>query len=296
MGNRYRSSHVRKNRGLTKKQPEEGELILKPIVKEALLKQFCTIADLMYQKGWDERNGGNISMLLKEEDLLNIEQAVGTRNYDLGYRIPELAGKTFLVTGSGKYFKNIKEYPEENLGVIRVLEGGERYQILWGLTSEAKPTSELPTHLMNHAARLKADPEHRIVMHCHPANLLAISFVHSLDEKELTRTLWKMCAECVIVFPEGVGVLPFMLCGTKEIGIATAQKIADRRLVLWPHHGIFGTGRDLDEAFGLIETAEKAAEIYMKIAPMKILQSISDEGLHELADAFHVIPREGYLN
>ena len=42
--------------------------------------------------------------------------------------------------------------------------------------------------------------------------------------------------------------------------------------------------------------AEKAAEIYMKIAPMKILQSISDEGLHELADAFHVIPREGYLN
>ena len=82
MGNRYRSSHVRKNRGLTKKQPEEGELILKPIVKEALLKQFCTIADLMYQKGWDERNGGNISMLLKEEDLLNIEQAVGTRDYD----------------------------------------------------------------------------------------------------------------------------------------------------------------------------------------------------------------------
>ena len=265
------------------------------IIKETLLQQFCGIADLMYQKGWDERNGGNISMLLRDEDLTDAAEPLEKRDYELGYQVPELAGRCFLVTGSGKYFKNVLAAPEENLGVIRILEDGEHYRILWGLAGGAKPTSELPTHLMNHAARIKADPEHRIVMHCHPANLLAISFVHSLDERELTRTLWKMCAECVIVFPEGVGVLPFMLCGTREIGIATAQKIADCRLVLWPHHGIFGTGRDLDEAFGLIETAEKAAEIYMKIAPVGIRQSISDEGLHELADAFHVQPKEGYL-
>ncbi len=38
-------------------------------------------------------------------------------------------------------------------------------------------------------------------MHCHPANLLAMTYVHSLDEKAFTRTLWQMCTECIVVFP-----------------------------------------------------------------------------------------------
>ncbi len=45
-----------------------------------------------------------------------------------------------------------------------------------------------------------------------------MNYVHSLDEKELTLTLWQMSTECIVVFPDGVGVLPWMLCGTKEIG------------------------------------------------------------------------------
>ena len=33
--------------------------------------------------------------------------------------------------------------------------------------------------------------------------------------------------------------------------------------VIWGMHGICGAGRTVDEAFGLIETVEKAAQIYM---------------------------------
>ena len=69
-----------------------------------------------------------------------------------------------------------------------------------------------------------------------------------------------MSTECIVVFPEGISVLPWMVCGTNEIGEATAEKIGDTRIVLWAAHGIFGTGRDMDEVFGLIETVEKAAE------------------------------------
>ena len=87
-----------------------------------------------------------------------------------------------------------------------------------------------------------------------------------------------------------------MLCGTNSIGEATAEKMKEFRLVVWAQHGIFGTGRDIDEAFGLIETVEKAAEIYIKVMHMPILQSITDEELKILADAFGVTPRAGYLN
>jgi rhamnulose-1-phosphate aldolase len=87
-----------------------------------------------------------------------------------------------------------------------------------------------------------------------------------------------------------------MLCGTNEIGVATAQKMTTARLVVWAQHGIYGAGRDLDETFGLIETAEKAAEIYLKIAHLPLKQTITDEQMHLLEQRFGVKAREGYLN
>ena len=105
-----------------------------------------------------------------------------------------------------------------------------------------------------------------------------------------------MCTECIAVFPEGVNVLPWMLCGTNEIGEATAEKMLTARLVVWAQHGIYGAGRDLDETFGLIETAEKAAEIYMKIAHLPRLNTITDEQLHLMEKGFGLKSREGYLS
>ena len=50
----------------------------------------------------------------------------------------------------------------------------------------------------------------------------------------------------------------------------------------------------MDEVFGLIETAEKAAEVYTYVcAQGGINQTISDENLRLLADSFGVTPREG---
>ena len=98
-----------------------------------------------------------------------------------------------------------------------------------------------------------------------------------------------------MVYPEGVNVLPWMLCGTNEIGQATAEKMKTARLVVWAQHGLYGAGRDLDEAFGLIETAEKAAEVYMKIAHLPWKQTITDEQMRQIAEHFHVTLRPGYL-
>ena len=218
------------------------------------------------------------------------------REIPTGFSCPELDGKYFLVTGTGKYFKNVQYAPEINLGLVRLTDGGETAQLLWGFADGGKFTSEFPAHMMSHAERLKVDPQNRVVMHCHPANLLAMTYVHSLDEKAFTRTLWQMCTECIVVFPDGVNVLPWMLCGTNEIGEATAEKMRTARLVVWAQHGIYGTGKDLDETFGLIETAEKAAEIYMKIAHLPLVNTITDDQMHQLEAHFGVKAREGYLS
>jgi rhamnulose-1-phosphate aldolase len=251
----------------------------------------------MYRLGWDERNGGNISCLLDASMAeAYLDPGAVLRTLPLDFDASFLGGRYLIVTATGKYFKNVKDCPQDNMGVIRIRPDGRSYDILWGFADGSRPTSELATHLMNHIERLKADPAHRVVMHCHPLNILAMTFVHELDERAFTRTLWRMCTECIVVFPEGIGVLPWMVCGNNEIGLATAAKIRDHRIVLWAAHGIFGTGESMDEAFGLIETVEKAAQVYMTIGTLPVRQSITDAQLRALCDAFGIRPRDGYLD
>ncbi len=269
---------------------------MKDILTAPFMVEMIRTASNMYAHGWDERNGGNISLLLSETELAGyLDTGRVLRTMPTGFEVPELSGKFFLVTGTGRYFKNMQYQPEKDLGIIRLAAGGKTAELLWGFEDGGTFTSELPAHLMSHAARLKADPLHRVVTHCHPTNILAMTHVHSLDEREFTHTLWQMMTECVFVFPDGIGVLPWMLCGTNEIGQATAEKMKEFRLVVWGLHGIYGTGRTLDEAFGLIETAEKAAEIYIKTAHLPQLNTITDEQLRVTAEYFGAKIKEGWL-
>ncbi len=265
------------------------------ILRAPFLEEMVRTTANMYRLGWDERSGGNISLWLDEEQAAPYAGEV-LRTLPLGFQARELAGAYFLVTGTGKYFKNVPVDPAAALGLIRIAPDGRGAQLLWGFRGGGTFTSELPAHLMSHTARRRADPAHRVIMHCHPTNLLAMTFVHTLDEREFTRSLWQMCSECIMVFPDGVNVLPWMLCGTAEIGEATAEKMRTARLVVWAQHGLYGAGRDLDEAFGLIETAEKAAEVYLKIAGLPRLNTITDAQLHQLEERFGVRAREGYLD
>lgn len=270
---------------------------MKDILNAPFMVEMTRTTTNMYQQGWDERNGGNISLMLEREQVEDyLERGKVLRAIPTGFSAPELERKYFLVTGTGKYFKNVRYEPEEDLGLVRLTDGGAQAQLLWGFAGGGSFTSEFPAHMMSHAARLKVDAGNRVVMHCHPVNLLAMTYVHDLDERAFTRTLWQMSTECLVVFPEGVNVLPWMLCGTAEIGRVTAEKMGTARLVVWAQHGIYGAGGSLDETFGLIETAEKAAEVYLKIAHLPRRNTITDEQLHLLEQRFNVKARPGFLD
>lgn len=282
-----------RNRHMKEINENKQTILHAPFLREMMQNTYD-----MWRLGWDELNGGNISYLLKEEEVtpyLDKDQVI--RTIQLDYPVTELADKYFMVTGSGKYFRFIKDDPEESLGILRISSDGKAAELLWGLKGNSQPTSELPSHFMSHISRLKQNADHRVIMHTHTTNLIAMTFTHELDEVSFTRTLWKMCTECLVVFPEGVGILPWMVPGTDIIGEETAKKMEEFRLVIWPHHGIFGAGNSLAEAFGLIETVEKAAQIYMLIGSHRdgIKQDITDEQLKNLAKRFAVIPPEKYF-
>lgn len=271
---------------------------MKNILEYKAVQEMIATTTNLYRLGWDERNGGNITLLLEEEEVLQyVDPKKVQRNIPMIFDGQKLIGKYFLVTGSGKYFKNVEKDPEDALGLIRVAEDGTSVDLLWGFVNGGVPTSELPAHLMSHISRLEVDPENRVVMHCHATHLLAMTFTHDLTPKAFTRTLWEMCTECLVVFPEGVGMLPWLTPGTNDIGEATAEEMKKYRLIMWPFHGVYGAGKDMDETFGLIETAEKAAEVYTYVmAQGGIKQSITDENFRALANQFGITPNPEFFS
>lgn len=282
---------------MTKTQQYYDPEVLPAFIDSPYVKQMGKITGLLYGHYWDERNGGNVSYRLTDEEVAPYRDIHEVKRIiPIDFDCTALAGTYFLVTGTGRYFKNVAEFPERDTGLVKIAEDGHNVELYWGFNDGGQPTSEFPAHLMTHIERLKQDSNQRVVMHCHPTNLVAMTFTLPLDEKIISRILWKMQAESEVVFPEGVGVLPYMTPGTNEIGEATAAKMAKYRVVLWPMHGVFGVGDSIDEAFGLIETVEKAAMIYTTIQSQggKFVNEITDENLAQLADRFNFTPNSEF--
>ena len=180
------------------------------ILKAPFMEEMAETAANMYRLGWDERNGGNISMIVTEKEASPYLElsAPPLRKIPLGFDASPLAGTLFLVTGTGKYFKNVKKDPKQIWASSASVRTGAQAELLWGYKDGGRFTSELPAHLMSHMARLSVDPEHKVVIHSHPTNTLAMNFVHTLDEREFTRTLWQMCTECILGSPRESACCP----------------------------------------------------------------------------------------
>ena len=270
------------------------------VLESKFMQDFIKMADDGYKQGWHERNGGNLSYRLKKGEV----DAIRPRLYrdtvwqPIGTEVPGLAGEFFLVTGTGKYFRNIIVDPEACLAIIEIDESGSTYRIRWGLVEGGNPTSELPTHLMNHEVKKKlTDGRHRVIYHAHTTNTIALTFVLPLEDEVFTRELWEMATECPVVFPEGVGVIGWMVPGGREIAVATSKLMEKYNAVIWAHHGMFCSGETFDLTFGLMHTIEKSAEILIKVLSMvpQKRQTISPENFRKLEEGFHISLPERFL-
>lgn len=264
----------------------------------AFVQAFMRFAQDAWLKGWHERNGGNYSYRLREEEVV---QALPYTNeespwVEIGTSVENLANAYFFVTGSGKFIRNVSIDVEDSCALVKLDDKGKCYKILWGLKNGGTPTSEFPSHLMSHSVKVAQDPTYRLIMHAHPANMIALSFVLPLDDVTFTRELWEMATECPVVFPNGVGVIPWRVPGSVAIGEETSIQMKEHDVVLWAHHGVFCAGPSFDITFGLMDTVEKSAEILVKVLSMGgKRQTITTDNFKELAPAFHITLPEKYI-
>lgn len=260
---------------------------------------FIRMATDGWELGWHERNGGNLSYRVKPEEVEVVKECFDAKEWQpIGASVPKLANEYFLVTGSGKYFRNVALKPEDSICMLEVDNKGENYRIVWGLVNGGKPTSELPSHLMNHEVKKFAtDGKYRVIYHAHPANIIALTFVLPLSDEVFTRELWESITECPFIFSQGVGVVPWMVPGGREIAVATSKLMEKYDVAIWAHHGIFAAGEDFDLTFGLLHTVEKASEILVKVLSMRgeRLQTITIDNFRALIKECNLTLPERFL-
>lgn len=272
---------------------------------QPFMREFARTCTDGSAQGWHEANGGNLSYRLTPQDIEAATKLFAPSPAEwtpLGTEQSLMGGEFLLLTASGCHMRNVAANLRQEAGIIEVNATGDAYRVVWGFENGHRPTSEVSSHVLCHGVRMQAsDGASRVLYHAHPAQLVALTMVLPAQAKEITRALWGSMTECAVVFPGGVGVVPWVPPCGPGIATKTAQAIEEYPAVIWAVHGMFTSGASFDETFGMMQTADKAAGIYLTAlaacgGDASRLQLISDDGLRAMAREIGLPLNENFLD
>ncbi|MBN2586256.1 MAG: class II aldolase/adducin family protein [Candidatus Fermentibacteraceae bacterium] len=225
---------------------------------EATREEIGTVAAQLARSGWAEANAGNISVLLPSGSDSSIwDGEVMTE--ELPVPIPELSGRTFMITTAGSRFRKLISRMDTEIIPVRVSADGMK---VIRLAADRQPTTEFSTHVLVLAQAAGRGWDTASLVHTHSTHMLALSS-SDLPAEMLEDAVNRSHPEISLLMKRGVRFLDFMTPGTWELGIETAAAFRESDCVIWRKHGILGLGRDLDAACDAVEVVEKAARLLL---------------------------------
>lgn len=237
----------------------------------AIAKQVADVAEVagyLWQKGWAERNGGNITINITElvTDEIRNRPALSDQ-FQIGREMTNLKGGYFFCKGNNRRMRDLARWPMDNGSVIRIGNDGRSYEIIGD--HPVRPTSELPSHLSMHNYLIGKGSSYRAVLHTHPIDLVAMTHNPEFLEKDvLTYLLWSMIPETRAFCPRGLGIIPYAMPSSFELANATVQELEEYDVVMWEKHGVCAVGEHIMEAFDMVDTLSKSAQIYLTAKSM----------------------------
>lgn len=251
------------------------------------IKETAEVAGYLWEKGWAERNGGNITVNITDslDDAVKALPAIAGP-FAIGMTLPNLKGCFFYCKGTGKRMRDLARDPMANGSIIRICEDCTSYEII--AEQPVKPTSELPSHLALHDYLIGSGSNYKASIHTHPIELVAMSHNPEwLDAEHLTKTLWSMIPETLAFAPLGIGVVPYELPSSVKLADATLEQIRKYDVVLWEKHGTVAVGTDVMDAFDQTDVLNKAACIYMSARNMGFIpEGMTDAAMKEVQNVF----------
>lgn len=259
----------------------------RPALNDAIW-QVAETAGYLWEKGWAERNGGNITVNITEhiDDQIRSMPAISEEK-KIGATLTHLKGCYFYCKGTQKRMRDLAHDPMANGSIIRILDDCASYVII--ADNPVMPTSELPSHLSVHNYLLAKGSPYRASLHTHPIELVAMTHCRRFMEKDVaTKLLWSMIPETKAFCPRGLGMVPYLMPGGVELAEATIKAIDDDYdVVMWEKHGVFAVDTDIMSAFDQVDVLNKAALIYIASKNMGFEpEGMSEAQMKELTDTF----------
>ncbi len=235
-----------------------------------------------------EGAAGNISVYFNWPEDLQAKFPV-KESMQLPMPAPELAGRNFLVTGSGRRLREIGDDPEGNLGAVRVAADGinaEMYTSPRRLFQRL--TTEFNSHLAVHRDQvMRTGTNFHAVIHAQPLYLTYLShIVRYQDTAYLNRHILRWQPETIVQLPKGVGFLPFMLPGSEELMQATVEGLRNHRIVLWAKHGVMArSDQSVKRACDRIEYSETGAKYeYLNLTNHGLADGLKADEIRRLCE------------
>ncbi|MDD3535841.1 MAG: class II aldolase/adducin family protein [Candidatus Cloacimonetes bacterium] len=201
---------------------------------QELLAEIAETARLIHLYGWAEANAGNLS--------IKVNHRVKDPKADTNY---------YLVSRTGSRYRQTALNPEKNLLLIEV-----------GKKEIFHPPGARPTmEWISHRCLQKAIGENTVVLHTHPAEIIALAKVNK-SCAELNRIFADILPELPLYLPDGFAIAPLHAPGSQALCDASLSCYRGQKALIWSGHGILCFGKSLDEALDYMEIVVKAAKVF----------------------------------
>lgn len=188
-----------------------------------------------------EAGAGNLSVALRNVDGLDEFFPDAELSAPLPLAVPELAGYTVLVTGSGCRLRDVAQRPTRTVSAFIIDPDGTT--ATWRYHHDrafARPTSEFNSHLAVHADQIgRRGIAIHAVIHAQPPYLVQLSHNAALrNNTDFNKALFRWEPETIVQLPDGVEVLDFMVPGSDTLMENNVRGLRDHRMTIWSKHGI----------------------------------------------------------
>lgn len=259
---------------------------------EEILVAMGTAGDRIATMDASEASAGNISVFMAWNPEVRRRFPIA-EDIVLPLAAPALAGKTLLVTGSGRRLRDIQRDPEANMGAVLVHDDGVH------ATLHASPrrlfrnlTSEFNSHLAVHQDQVSLRGlQFHAVVHAQPPHLTMLSHIPAYrSDSVFNAKIMRWEPESIVALPQGIGVLDFMVPGSEELMRNNVASLRKHMIVLWSKHGVMARSDvSVTNAVDKIEYAETGAKYeYMNLAIGGIGEGLRQAELVAVKDAFEV--------
>jgi rhamnulose-1-phosphate aldolase len=207
--------------------------------------------------------------------------------------VPELAGATFLVSGSGRRLREIIDEPTANIACLVVNEDGHTGRIYTSYQRRFEHvTSEFNSHLAVHYDQIcTSGTNFHAVIHAQPSHLTYLSHIPRYqNEAYLNTHLLRWQPETIINLPEGIGFIPFRIPGSPELMSGNVESLRRHRIVIWAKHGAMARSDvSVKRAADRVEYAETAAKYeYLNLAAGELGDGLSVEEIRAICRTFDI--------